>query len=70
MGVSEPGRSADMSNVAQTDSYAKTSAVSVEPAMTQAHTHTDYTWHTGRLCGADNLKLSHAEWPLSSPHIK
>ena len=44
MGALEPGRSADMSNVAETDSYAKTSAVSVEPAMTQAqeqtHTHT------------------------------
>lgn len=50
MGALEPGKSADMSNVADTDSYTKTSAVSVEPAMTQAweHTHTAYTELTHR----------------------
>lgn len=61
----EPGRSADMSNVANTDSYSETSAVSVEPTMTQAlndraHTLVLDTGSVADCSSADSLKTSNA----------
>lgn len=77
MGALEPGRSADMSNVAETDSYAKTSAVSVEPAMTQAREHTlthTLQYIVNRHAGRQTWRCRQYEtqsckWPLSSPYI-
>lgn len=61
MRVLEPGRSADMSNVAKTDSYTETSAVSVEPAMTQAqeHTHTHTRYIVNRHRGRQTWRCRH-----------